>query len=137
MIIEHDVVACVQSLGNVRLPIDTILKYDSTDPLAVTFDFNVTGDWEDSIIWHFGRRILADAIETGTVAGGLDVKALYEGEGSEFTIFLDSPEGTAAVHFDPADMLAFVREIFEAVPEDETDKIIEDGLAAFLDTLGA
>lgn len=137
MIIEHDATGKIQTLGNAQFPVDVILRYSSEDPLAVIFDFNVTGDWDESIKWHFGRRILADAIETGRLAGSLDVKALYEGGDVPFTIFLDSPEGTAAIHFDPADMLAFVREIFEAVPEDATDKIIEDELALFLDGLGA
>lgn len=138
MIVQHDADAHVTTSFGFDADVRLIFEYHATDPLAVkmTFDLPSCGcrDCEESTptgpTWELDRMILADVLVNDGLQGTNDVQASRDGD--TVFLFLDSADGTAAVKIDTLTLSAFVKEIFELVPEDEAAKSVQDQMDAWL-----
>jgi len=138
MIVQHDADAHVTTSAGFDADIRLIFEFHATSPLSVsmTFDLPSCGckDCETGgpvgPTWVLDRMILADVLVNDGLQGIGDVQASRDGD--TVFLFLDSPEGTAAVKINTLDLSAFVREIFELVPEDEASQSVQDQMDAWL-----
>lgn len=97
--------------GRSFVPAD--LRYDVTDPYAVTVAFHVAdGQW---LAWVFGRDLLAEGL--AGAAGDGDVRICRDACDPSVLIFeLDSPFGKAVIEGVAADLAEFLGQTCTEVP---------------------
>ncbi|MEU2717693.1 SsgA family sporulation/cell division regulator [Streptomyces sp. NPDC007205] len=118
---------------NQQISVPVILRYSSTDPLAVHVDFPalVSSDGTD-MTWSFDRGLLANGLCRPTGIG--DVRIWPSGR--VYTIIeFRSSEGRAFAKFDTAALIRFLLRSYVLVEHGKEDMgpAIEGGLATLLD----
>jgi Streptomyces sporulation and cell division protein, SsgA len=95
-------------------PIEAELRYDATDPYAVTTVFR-TGHSE--VRWTFGRDLLAQGLYEPAGDGDVHVWPCLDNQGHAVVIIeLCSPDGEALVQARTGDLRSFVDRMSKAVP---------------------
>jgi hypothetical protein len=106
-------------------PIDAELRYDPTDPYAVTTVF-MTGS--SQVRWTFGRELLSDGLYEPAGDGDVHVWPCLDSAGHAVVIIeLCSPDGEALVQAKTGDLRSFVDRMAKAVePGSESEHIDVD-----------
>jgi hypothetical protein len=106
-------------------PIEAELRYDATDPFAVTTVF-MTGHSE--VRWTFGRELLADGLYEPAGDGAVHVWPCLDSRGHAVVIIeLCSPDGEALVQARTGDLRSFVDRMSKVVkPGTESDLVDVD-----------
>ena len=106
-------------------PIEAELRYDATDPFAVTTVF-MTGHSE--VRWTFGRELLAEGLYEPAGDGDVHVWPCLDSRGHAVVIIeLCSPDGEALVQARTGDLRSFVDRMSRVVkPGTESDLIDVD-----------
>ena len=106
-------------------PIEAELRYDATDPFAVTTVF-MTGHSE--VRWTFGRELLAEGLYEPAGDGDVHVWPCLDSRGHAVVIIeLCSPDGEALVQARTGDLRSFVDRMSKVVkPGTESDLIDVD-----------
>jgi hypothetical protein len=110
-------------------PIEAELRYDASDPFAVTTVF-MTGHSE--VRWTFGRDLLSEGLYEPAGDGDVHVWPCLDTNGHAVVIIeLCSPDGEALVQARTGDLRAFVDRMNKAVkPGTESDLLDVDALIA-------
>ncbi|MFJ8780270.1 MULTISPECIES: SsgA family sporulation/cell division regulator [unclassified Streptomyces] len=115
---------------NQQLPVPAILRYDSTDPLAVSVDFppEVSLDGQ-GVTWTFARALVEEGLRGP--AGGGDVH-LWPCGRSTTVVEFHSPYGLALLQFDTPDLREFLLLTYAVVGagQEDLDEAVEQGLSA-------
>ncbi|WP_328784941.1 SsgA family sporulation/cell division regulator [Streptomyces canus] len=115
---------------NQELPVPAILRYDSTDPLAVCVDFppEVSLDGQ-GVTWTFARALLEEGLRGP--AGGGDVHIWPCGRSTTVVEF-HSPYGLALLQFDTPSLRSFLLRTYAVVGAGQEDlgEAVEQGLSA-------
>jgi len=115
---------------NQELPVPAILRYDSTDPLAVSVDFppEVSLDGQ-GVTWTFARALVEEGLRGP--AGGGDVH-LWPCGRSTTVVEFHSPYGLALLQFDTPDLREFLLLTYAVVGagQEDLDEAVEQGLSA-------
>jgi len=115
---------------NQELPVPALLRYDSTDPLAVCVDFppEVSLDGQ-GVTWTFGRALLEEGLRGP--AGGGDVHIWPCGRSTTVVEF-HSPYGLALLQFDTPALREFLLRTYAVVGAGQEDigEAVEQGLSA-------
>ncbi|WP_406213074.1 SsgA family sporulation/cell division regulator [Streptomyces canus] len=115
---------------NQELPVPAILRYDSTDPLAVSVDFppEVSLDGQ-GVTWTFARALLEEGLRGP--AGGGDVHIWPCGRSTTVVEF-HSPYGLALLQFDTPSLRSFLLRTYAVVGAGQEDlgEAVEQGLSA-------
>ncbi|WP_069758557.1 SsgA family sporulation/cell division regulator [Streptomyces sp. LUP47B] len=115
---------------NQQLPVPAILRYDSTDPLAVSVDFppEVSLDGQ-GVTWTFARALVEEGLRGP--AGGGDVH-LWPCGRSMTVVEFHSPYGLALLQFDTPDLREFLLLTYAVVGagQEDLDEAVEQGLNA-------
>lgn len=115
---------------NQELPVPAILRYDSTDPLAVSVDFppEVSLDGQ-GVTWTFARALVEEGLRGP--AGGGDVH-LWPCGRSTTVVEFHSPYGLALLQFDTPDLREFLLLTYAVVGAGQEDlgETVEQGLSA-------
>lgn len=126
MIHEQDMrITVTSTLGEGTGTGIVILRYDSADPYAVHL---VLPEQE----WVFSRDLLLDSFAKPRVQGVGDVQVLDDEAAEKTIVFLDSPEGVAALKFERSDIETFLTESFEIVPFGDESEHLNAELETFL-----
>ena len=106
-------------------PIEAELRYDATDPFAVTTVF-MTGHSE--VRWTFGRELLAEGLYEPAGDGDVHVWPCLDSRGHAVVIIeLCSPDGEALVQARTGDLRSFVDRMSKVVkPGTESDLVDVD-----------
>lgn len=102
------------------------LKYDSDNPAEVSFTFHTP---DKSPEWIFSRELLKEAMSDRGMSGEGDV--LFYDHGDAVSMLLKSPEGTGLAIFQRGVIVDFVKDVYEAVPDD-SEVFSDDDLDAWL-----
>jgi Streptomyces sporulation and cell division protein, SsgA len=107
------------------VPIEAELRYDATDPYAVTAVF-MTG--HSDVRWTFGRDLLAEGLYEPSGDGDVHVWPCLDSQGHAVVIIeLCSPDGEALVQARTGDLRRFVDRMKSAVkPGTESEHIDVD-----------
>jgi hypothetical protein len=113
---EHGVtranITCgLRTFGAGPLPVLVDLDYDTSDPYAVTATFR-TG--RNSVVWMFGRDLLADGLLVPTGDG--DVRVSPATDPALVVIELNAPGGSAVFDAPADDLAAFLDCTYEQLP---------------------
>ena len=115
---------------NQELPVPAILRYGSTDPLAVHVDFppEVSLDGQE-VTWTFARALLEEGLRGP--AGGGDVHIWPCGRSTTVVEF-HSPYGLALLQFDTPALRSFLLRTYAVVGAGQEDlgEAVEQGLSA-------
>ncbi|MCX4852960.1 SsgA family sporulation/cell division regulator [Streptomyces canus] len=115
---------------NQELPVPALLRYDSTDPLALSVDFppEVSLDGQ-GVTWTFGRALLEEGLRGP--AGGGDVHIWPCGRSTTVVEF-HSPYGLALLQFDTPALREFLLGTYAVVGAGQEDigEAVEQGLSA-------
>jgi hypothetical protein len=114
-------------------PIESELRYDPSDPYAVTTVF-MTG--RSQVRWTFGRDLLAAGLYEPSGDGDVHVWPCLDADGHAVVIIeLCSPDGEALVQARTGDLSAFVERMSKAVaPGVESEHLDVDAtIAAILE----
>lgn len=115
---------------NHELPVPALLRYDSTDPLAVCVDFppEVSLDGQ-GVTWTFARALLEEGLRGP--AGGGDVHIWPCGHSTTVVEF-HSPYGLALLQFDTPALREFLLRTYALVGAGQEDlgEAVEQGLSA-------
>ena len=117
--LELNTRALIVTLGG-HLPIPVTLRYTSTDPLAVHFQFpaHVTTDAEPAT-WTFARTLLAEGLAAPAGVGSVRVVP----RGPEHTVVeLHTDRGVAMLRFDTKALRHFLTRTY-AVVEPGTESV--------------
>lgn len=99
--------------GSDSLPLLAGLRYDITDPWAVSVTFDA-GD--STVEWLFARQLLTDGISFATGEGDIRVwPSLTDGE-RLVTLAMESPSGSAMFEIDRNALVEFLQQTYLAVP---------------------
>jgi len=113
-----------------ELPVPALLRYDSTDPLALCVDFppEVCLDGQ-GVTWTFARVLLEEGLSGP--AGGGDVHIWPCGRSTTVVEF-HSPYGLALLQFDTPDLREFLLRTYAVVGVGQEDlgEAVEQGLSA-------
>ncbi|MER5886639.1 SsgA family sporulation/cell division regulator [Streptomyces sp. NPDC001941] len=112
-----------------------VLRYDTGDPLAVTFVFPAEVSLDGRpVTWSFSRELL-DAGLRASVGDG-DVH-LWPCGRAQTVLELHSPQGVAVIQFDSSRLRRFLRRSYTAVPSGGEDlgPDVERGLANLFGTV--
>jgi hypothetical protein len=113
-------------------PIEAELRYDATDPYALTTVFR-TGHSE--VRWTFGRDLLAEGLYEPAGDGDVHVWPCLDNQGHAVVIIeLCSPDGEALVQARTGDLRSFVDRMNKAVaPGTESQLLdVDAAIAAIL-----
>lgn len=125
MIIQHGATGYIVTSLGYDGELDMWLEFDTDEPLVIALVL------DPDRVWHFGRNLLSDALRTPGPHGRNDVTTQLDG--TEFRIFLDSPEGAASIRLDAVGVFDFVTQVYHLMPEDKASKVTQDQLEEFLD----
>lgn len=111
--------------SGIATPIEAELRYDATDPFAVTTVF-MTGHSE--VRWTFGRDLLAEGLYEPAGDGDVHVWPCLDSRGHAVVIIeLCSPDGEALVQARTGDLRTFVDRMSKVVkPGTESDLVDVD-----------
>lgn len=132
-IIEHDTMGGVL-LDNPRQsgPVAVMLRYDTSDPLAVGLVFGV-GD-QPGITWVFARDLLSEGVREATGQGDVRVSP---SSWQTTDVELRSPEGTRSVRFYTDELQDFLQRTNAVCPpgSERCEKSLERMLQGLLRTV--
>ena len=104
-------------------PLEAELRYDATDPFAVTTVF-MTGHSE--VRWTFGRDLLAEGLYEPAGDGDVHVWPCLDSNGHAVVIIeLCSPDGEALVQARTGDLRAFVDRMNKAVKPGSESELLD------------
>ena len=113
------------------LPVTASIKYDATDPYAVTVTF-FTGAAEP-VRWTFARQLLTDGVERSVGEGDVRVWPAHSDGLPVVYIALSSPSGRALFEASLPDVVEFLGRSYTAVPTgSESDFVNVDAELAFI-----
>jgi hypothetical protein len=104
-------------------PLEAELRYDATDPFAVTTVF-MTGHSE--VRWTFGRDLLSEGLYEPAGDGDVHVWPCLDSNGHAVVIIeLCSPDGEALVQARTGDLRAFVDRMNKAVKPGTESELVD------------
>ncbi|HEX4815688.1 MAG TPA: SsgA family sporulation/cell division regulator [Nonomuraea sp.] len=104
-------------------PIEAELRYDPTDPYAVTTVFK-TGS--SHVRWTFGRELLAEGLYEPAGDGDVHVWPCLDSAGHAVVIIeLCSPDGEALVQARTGDLQTFVERMNQAVARGSESDLVD------------
>ncbi|AHH96810.1 SsgA family sporulation/cell division regulator [Kutzneria viridogrisea] len=108
------------------VPVRTDLRYDPSDPYAVTATFH---HGRGEVSWIFARDLLADGLLAATGDGDLHISPMVESD--VVLLVLTTPEGAAVMEASAEELAEFLDLSYEQVPPgDEWAQVdFEDELA--------
>ena len=108
--------------GDEPVPLPVSLRYDPSDPYAVTATFR-TGQGE-GVSWVFARELLAVGLHRPIGDGDVQVSPGHRGGERVAEISLRSPDGSALLHAPANDLVVFLGRTYTTVPDGtETDHL--------------
>ncbi|MGW1543450.1 SsgA family sporulation/cell division regulator [Streptomyces sp. NPDC002309] len=116
-----------------EVPVPVTLRYLSTDPLAVHFDFPPESCLDgEALSWSFARTLLQDGVRGP--AGGGDVHIWPCGRALT-VLELHSPRGLALLQFDTSALRRFLLRTYAVVAAGQEDVAgaVERGLSSLFD----
>jgi hypothetical protein len=111
-----------------ELPAPTVLRYSSSDPLAVHLDFSAEVSLDgEAVTWTFARSLLADGLDGS--AGGGDVQ-VWPSSRDRTVVELHSPYGMALLRFETSALRRFLLRTYAVVGAGSEDvgAAVERGL---------
>jgi hypothetical protein len=117
---------------NNRVPLPVVLKYDATDPFAVSATFR-TG--EGDITWVFGRDLLRSGLTNAVGQGDIMIRPAHPSRGPVVHITLSSPNGAAKLEGNRHELHKFLKQVYDIVPDGhewqylQVDRVIGELLA--------
>ncbi len=120
--------------GAASLPVRAGLRYDVSDPYAVSVAFHTGGQGDtDSVEWTFARSLLTDGLTTPVGEGDVQVWPSTGSAGPVVCLSLSSPSGKALFEVPLPELAEFLGQTYEAVPTGaETDHVDVDAELALL-----
>jgi hypothetical protein len=115
--IETELTVWLVMDGASPLPVSAGLRYDPTDPFAVTMVFRPDPEAEDSTVeWVFARSLLTEGTTGHAGCGDVTVWPKAEGRLRLVSLALTSPSGRALFEIPLADIVGFLGRTYAAVP---------------------
>ena len=122
--------------GGDSLPVDALLRYETSDPYAVHVGFHTGG--EDVVEWTFARQLLTDGVTRAVGEGDVQVWPAHGGTEQLVCLSLSSPSGTALFEAPLGRLVEFLTQTYAAVPTgSESDYVDLDAELALLMWSGA
>jgi hypothetical protein len=100
--------------GDASLPVLAAVRYDSTDPYAVTVTFH-TGT-EESVEWTFARDLLTDGVTRPVGQGDVQVWPAQSAGHPVVCLALSSPSGRALFEVRLSEVVEFLTRTYALVP---------------------
>lgn len=125
--LAQSITAAVRSVDGLAVPVPAELRYDSSDPYAVTIAFHL-GD--GPVPWIFARDLLDEGLDEPSGDGDVHVWPCINDEGDAVvTLELCSLDGDALVEIRTAEAADFVRRTHTVVaPGAESAHLDLDGM---------
>jgi hypothetical protein len=121
--------------GAASLPVRAGLRYDVSDPYAVTIAFHTgpVGSEGDSVEWTFARSLLTEGMAAPVGDGDVKAWPSTNGGASLVCLSLSSPSGKALFEIPLPDLAEFLGQTYASVPTGaETDHVDVDVELALL-----
>ncbi|MFF9125422.1 SsgA family sporulation/cell division regulator [Streptomyces sp. NPDC014889] len=118
-----------------ELPVPAVLRYVSTDPLAVHMDFPPEASLDsEAVSWTFARVLLEEGLEGQAGAGDVH---LWPCGGSRTVLELHSPAGLALLQFDTPALHRFLLRSYAVVAPGHEDltAAVDHGLSTLFGTV--
>ncbi|QUQ66087.1 SsgA family sporulation/cell division regulator [Kutzneria sp. CA-103260] len=111
VIIEVETVMGLRGLLGGAVPVPAALRYDPSDPYAVTATFH---HGQGEVSWIFARDLLADGLLAPSGDGDLHINPVA---GSDMVLFvLTSPDGAAVMEASAGELADFLDLSYDQVP---------------------
>jgi hypothetical protein len=121
MIYEQEIPAYATTSGD-HGALNTVWKYDSDDPAAVTIVFQI----EVPVTWLISRDLFVKGLSRPVSVGEGDIRV--QSDGVWLRMFLDPPQGTACVRVIRSDVQEFIDETFEIVASEIENQTVAEKL---------
>ena len=120
--------------GTASLPVRAGLRYDLSDPYAVSVAFHTGGSASsDSVEWTFARSLLTEGVTQPVGDGDVQVWPSTSGDSPVVCLSLSSPSGKALFEIPLPELAEFLAQTFAAVPTGcESDHVDVDAELALL-----
>lgn len=120
--------------GSASLPVRAGLRYDVSDPYAVSVAFHTGGGSDsDSVQWTFARSLLTEGVTAPVGDGDVQVWPSRSGGSPVVCLSLSSPSGKALFEVPLPDLAGFLGQTYAAVPTGcESDHVDVDAELALL-----
>ncbi|ONH28854.1 SsgA family sporulation/cell division regulator [Pseudofrankia asymbiotica] len=115
-----------QVMGNgERVPLTGLLRFDPTDPIAITLVVRMVGD--QMVEWTFARDLLAAGGHQPAGVGDVRIGPSQGDRKWALTISLTGPEGQAELELPSRRVGTFLRQTYAAVPAEMEASLIDWG----------
>lgn len=120
--------------GAASLPVRAGLRYDVSDPYAVSVAFHTGGSADsDSVEWTFARSLLTEGVTAPVGDGDVQVWPSTSASGPVVCLSLSSPSGKALFEVPLPELAEFLGQTYAAVPTgSESDHVDVDAELALL-----
>jgi hypothetical protein len=120
--------------GAASLPVRAGLRYDVSDPYAVSVSFHTGGAGDsDCVQWTFARSLLTEGVTAPVGDGDVQVWPSSSAGSAVVCLSLSSPSGKALFEVPLADLAGFLGQTYAAVPTGcESDHVDVDAELALL-----
>jgi Streptomyces sporulation and cell division protein, SsgA len=119
--------------GATSLPVRAGVRYDPSDPYAVSVAFHTGGNDSDSVRWTFARSLLTEGVTSPVGDGDVQVWPSTSSGSAVVCLSLSSPSGKALFEVPLADLAGFLGQTYAAVPTGcESDHVDVDAELALL-----
>ena len=103
--------------GSSALPVRASMRYDVTDPYAVSVAFHTgSADGGDVVEWTFARQLLTDGVSAPVGEGDVQVWPSSSGGQPVVCLALSSPSGKALFEIPLPSLVDFLGSTYAAVP---------------------
>jgi Streptomyces sporulation and cell division protein, SsgA len=103
--------------GAASLPVRAGMRYDLTDPYAVSVSFHTGGGAEsDSVQWTFARSLLTEGVTAPVGDGDVQVWPSTSAGSAVVCLSLSSPSGKALFEVPLDELAQFLGQTYAAVP---------------------
>ncbi|GGW41295.1 hypothetical protein GCM10010503_16830 [Streptomyces lucensis JCM 4490] len=131
--IEQLTHARLVTAGDREVPVSTVIRYSTDDPLAVFVDFPAEAALDgEEVTWTFARSLLDQGLRAP--AGHGDVR-IWPYDRTRTVLEFHSPYGLALLQFPAAALRRFLVRSYEVVAAGQEDMaaVVERGLSALFD----
>ncbi len=120
--------------GAASLPVRAGLRYDVSDPYAVSVAFHTGGSSDgDSVEWTFARSLLTEGVTAPVGDGDVQVWPSSSAGAPVVCLSLSSPSGKALFEVPLPELAEFLGQTYAAVPTgSESDHVDVDAELALL-----
>lgn len=100
--------------GAAARPMRAALRYDPSDPYAITTSFQVGAT--EVVVWTFARQLLQDGLTTLTGGGDVQVWPSASAGAAIVCLSLSSPSGKALFEVPHSALAAFLHRTYAVIP---------------------